>query len=952
MTETYNKVSRRPIYNWVESVVNNRKKLLLVPITHSFISSYGISVNKTWLENLTGVHRKVAEREAKILVLLDSVIEAMIDEQIVVEGESASSNNVRRKILEWYYSLSDDKKLEIPMHRNGINLKKVTGFIINNERTSIAVKSVLKQINYEQKLLINKCMTKEEIAEKYYKIKKKKLIDDKRNHFRRFEKTIACWANGVIDKNIGIWEIPIATRIVGGKCKYLVSQNWIINKLNITQYAYRINSDVIHSVIPRMIEKKVIIEGENARCINYRRNLYNWFHSLSDADKKILPIFNNKISYKYLHEKFRVTYISDAIKNTLDDIHKKLEALSVVESSETYITYTQRLDMVNKDFHADKKRKSEDWIRLSEITLDNKKALLEPTDSEPYIQIKQIFARCLGSSASNDNNYKDGYSKFIEYITNLHGKQKFFLSKIINEFTMIEFRAYLEKEVIAGNFSPSYASGIMSTIRGALNKLKSIDGIDFPYILEAEGFVAVRTTDRYRPFSNIERVNISKSIQNDLIDRRLMLVPYKNCINGVNPLDDNDYLKSGMNNDDNAKWLFENRLNKEIITYAEDANDKSTLEMTFLRMIRNLGGVHETYARWNIASKIDINFLLPYVLRLAQITGLNQISICDIELDGYVENHPATGRPCLRYWKERSDGEKEYHLDIFKADLGWLTTKQSLEIKILFNDVKELTKSIREEASGDIKNHLFIYKQQGCEVSTLTIGKLFNPVKNYSEINNFVDGEGEPTQFNISRFRPTFVSELIELGVSIREIQLLLGHSNIETTMNYLDKLDFNKKARELLSSKLNEIHANVFTSNNFKNVDEHRDEIVSEVIFNTPLASCKNIFNPPGFIKSLPTYVKGTPCANYNKCLSCDNVIITSSHLPELFAMERDYLAIIKRNRIGDTPYGKVVQENILLLNEVLNYEFSDFSIDELEKGKRLSMYIETSILVDGVVA
>ncbi|MNB96814.1 hypothetical protein D3C75_440290 [compost metagenome] len=50
------------------------------------------------------------------------------------------------------------------------------------------------------------------------------------------------------------------------------------------------------------------------------------------------------------------------------------------------------------------------------------------------------------------------------------------------------------------------------------------------------------------------------------------------------------------------------------------------------------------------------------------------------------------------------------------------------------------------------------------------------------------------------------------------------------------------------------------------------------------------------------------------------------------------------------DTPYGFVVKENMSLLEGMLDPETSDFSEGELHNAQRLSDYIETTILIDGV--
>ena len=86
-----------------------------------------------------------------------------------------------------------------------------------------------------------------------------------------------------------------------------------------------------------------------------------------------------------------------------------------------------------------------------------------------------------------------------------------------------------------------------------------------------------------------------------------------------------------------------------------------------------------------------------------------------------------------------------------------------------------------------------------------------------------------------------------------------------------------------------------------------------------------------------------------YNMCLGCENVLLTASNLPELFAMERDYRKLAEVSRVMDTPYGHVVHENLSLLESIIG-DKSDFTAEELAEGRRLAEFVDTTILIDGV--
>ncbi len=327
---------------------------------------------------------------------------------------------------------------------------------------------------------------------------------------------------------------------------------------------------------------------------------------------------------------------------------------------------------------------------------------------------------------------------------------------------------------------------------------------------------------------------------------------------------------------------------------------------------------------------------------------MNSDSICALEIDDYLMHHKITSRPCLTYWKERSGGEKIYHLDIFKAELQWLTVSQSKEVKEIFDTVIALTEDIRKAAPADISKRLFLIKSTGRATygKIMAIDSLTSYFNNYVRKHSIVNDDGEPTQLNIARFRPTFVSELIEKDVSIREIQLMLGHKYLSTTTNYLDRLDFSRIARRKLNEALNKIHSGALTQKDkVKSPKKYLDN-EDQVIFTTPLAGCANIFDPPDFIRNSSAYVEGQACSQYNKCLGCENVMLIVSHIPELFAMRRDYLLLMQNSRITATPYWVVVQENLSLLEEILTPSENGFSKKELDEGERQSLFVETNII------
>ncbi|MBF4227288.1 hypothetical protein EAY83_20365, partial [Vibrio anguillarum] len=139
-----------------------------------------------------------------------------------------------------------------------------------------------------------------------------------------------------------------------------------------------------------------------------------------------------------------------------------------------------------------------------------------------------------------------------------------------------------------------------------------------------------------------------------------------------------------------------------------------------------------------------------YVLKMAQVLGMNLNPILDLEIDDYQKNHPLTNKPCLTYWKERSTGEKMIHLDLFQADLQWLSISQKQFVETVFNEVIKLTSESRKYAPDEISNRLFITYYKKCITITESTMSIF-----YSELvdkYHLEDDDGNPMVLTTTRF--------------------------------------------------------------------------------------------------------------------------------------------------------------------------------------------------------
>jgi hypothetical protein len=202
------------------------------------------------------------------------------------------------------------------------------------------------------------------------------------------------------------------------------------------------------------------------------------------------------------------------------------------------------------------------------------------------------------------------------------------------------------------------------------------------------------------------------------------------------------------------------------------------------------------------------------------------------------------------------------------------------------------------------------------------------------------DDRGGALDINISRLRPSLVSRLLGAGVDISVIQAILGHSDVITTMRYIDKHNFAPKARREIHKCLSDIRKNREDQIRQPKHIATENSIDPSIIFTTATALCLDVYKPPARVKKATGWVDGQACTNFNMCLRCSKVVILEEHLPRLFAMQRGYKYALE-NGAGATTHRAVLIQNLSVLDGVLGSN-SDFSQDVLSKADRQSLNTE----------
>ncbi|MCH7371510.1 site-specific integrase [Aeromonas sp. MR16] len=662
--------------------------------------------------------------------------------------------------------------------------------------------------------------------------------------------------------------------------------------------------------------------------------------------------------------------IANAYSDFLDWILEKMSIEGFFDK-ESFVSYTDKAKQRKKVVKDESAWAIFNFARKYEGFTESIYSLSHIANTNPLMALFALASKRV-TAKSSINNYLATYSSFVKYLEANNINHASSLAECVNDYISLRYKSYIEDILLGKTLSPAQANTYISCLNLTLQRLVAFEEFKGRSFIYASGFDIGSSSNKamaYTPYTPEERNLIQVKLDRQIVElKNSWLTPYVKsvkCHDFINAsgkrsiiVSDNitlESLKSWFDHEcDSIPFYFDGYKD----THGADPRSIFKRALTCLKN-RNIydGNISDLWGLWNVPGRIvTAKALIPLYLKLLQVTGMNPSSIIDLEIDDFVVSHDATNRPCLRYWKERSTGAKEYHLDIFNCDITWLSIGQAKVVKDIFETIIAITKHVRVNAGDDVKNKLFICNSTARNKFNdaewhapivPTMGQMWNCLKDFS--NDLINENGEEVEVIATRFRSSFISELIDNGVPLREIQMIMGHANIGVTLAYLDRMDFNKQSRSKIYAALTKIYENSYELKNRPNGDNVSVKNLQEVIYKTPLGGCKNIFDPPDFIKSLNSYKSGSACANFNKCLSCNNVIITRSHLPDLFALYRDYTQVARNTRLMLTPHGRVIQDNIDILESILG-ERSEFPAKELEVAKRLSLNIESTILIDGV--
>lgn len=605
--------------------------------------------------------------------------------------------------------------------------------------------------------------------------------------------------------------------------------------------------------------------------------------------------------------------------------------------------------------------------------------LPEPTNQAPFAQVEWIFDRVRSTKTkrSTQLNYVNGKNFFIEHVKALGFEGPYYLKNEWDALALLRFRQQLDKRIDEGELQYTSFSlvSLFSALRYVMNyaSTRGLAGCD--RILDVTYGSGVPETNAQVAYSDSELTQILDAVGGELTTSRRILrgyVPQK-AGQGRDPRitpRKGEQEGFGFAVEANMRWYFEHVLNCVPAIFNEEGK---RLHKRFLSNATNVhGGLFELYRRWGVSSFFDFDLLMPHVVNLAYLTGLNPGSLAALAVDGYGESHPATGGPYLRYVKDKVQKELELYLDLLdkEGDVAsiddrilqetterFLPRKQATQIARTIELILKATEPLRSQLPDKhpLKTRLFIYGSRGPHTFGKPLGinskKTSRWCAQIVERYGLLDESGDSLRFNIVRFRSTKLTELALQGRDLLEIQLVAAHKNVRTTIGYLSRKKLEVEARKVVRDALVTIHNNrkEFADQDTGLGDKGATSEEQAVLLYRGLVSdCKNPFDPPERVRASSSYVPGRGCSRFNMCIFCKNVIIFRRNLPTLAAY-LDQINAALENNVHSLPSAGFYEDTKAVIENILNPENSEFSREDILWAKQEAANLNP--LVDNAV-
>ncbi len=375
-------------------------------------------------------------------------------------------------------------------------------------------------------------------------------------------------------------------------------------------------------------------------------------------------------------------------------------------------------------------------------------------------------------------------------------------------------------------------------------------------------------------------------------------------------------------------WAFENDYACDPLAMLSDFHQRRLSVVCTEKRMRTL------FARWGVWPHIDDRLIMPLATELGVLTGLNVESLKVLETDCYQDEHGLTGEPVINYRKGRAASERRpedqaLQLAALEVEEVFITSDVAAKVKTLVNMILDLTARIRGEAPAEIARRLIIFVDVEASRSLgkrVVVGldprrKAAAWYGRFKREEGLLQSLGEKFRFNISRCRPTLVTNMVLGGATLLQVQTVVGHASIQTTVDYLDEHQLQPAFDREVSDAMQRI---VRRSKGMQNVSPEpkgKESLSEEPGFSETLSGCgcSDPYSPSANVRMATKHIAGTVCKFWNMCLFCDQAIVTESSLPKIIIYRQRVKSALDSNSPAILPREQLFKDVVTLIDGIL---------------------------------
>ena len=404
-------------------------------------------------------------------------------------------------------------------------------------------------------------------------------------------------------------------------------------------------------------------------------------------------------------------------------------------------------------------------------------------------------------------------------------------------------------------------------------------------------------------------------------------------------------------------WAFENEYACDPQAMLSDFRRRKLTLVCTEKQMRVL------FNRWGVWPHIDDRLIMPLATELGVLTGLNVEALKLLETDSFQDEHGLTGEPAIAYRKKRSGSERRseeqvLHLGVLEIEEVFLPGDVAKKVKTLFNMILALTARIRDDAPTELARRLFVFVDIE---ATRRVGKPvvvgFDPRRKagnwytrFKREEGLTERLGDDFSFNISRCRPTLVTNMVLAGATLLQVQTTLGHGEIQTSTSYLDEHRlqpaFNREvsdAMQRIVRQSKDRRTAVDTSAAPPAPVEHG---LSETLSG---CGCRDPYAPSENVRIATKHMEGTVCKFWNMCLFCDQAIVTEASLPRIIVYRQRVSSALDANSPAIQPREQLFKDVVTLIDGIIKEDVI-FPRQVIEEARCKSIALD-DVLVDQLI-